>query len=63
MKEFKMIVYINELYGEIKREFYSLTPNGNKMNGRWVYRDNQKRLIDFNFNRNDLFERNNIKIK
>ncbi len=38
------------------------TPNGNKMNNKWVLRDNDK-LIDFDTYRNDIAERNNIVLK
>ena len=43
-----------------------LTPFGNAMNMRWVFRDNEfksfstGRMIDFDKYRNDLFERNDI---
>lgn len=39
------------------------TPDGNPMNGKWVYRDSQGQLIDFDMYRNDLAERNNIKLE
>lgn len=48
---------------ELQRETASLTPNGNKMNGRWVLRNKEGDLIDFDQYRNDLAERNNFEIR
>lgn len=45
----------------IKREFDTFTPNNNKMNGRWVCRNNGV-FVDMDYNRNDLFERLNFSI-
>lgn len=45
----------------VKRE-YDLTPNGNKMDGRWVLRDVDGVLIDFDRYRMDLEGRNKIKL-
>jgi hypothetical protein len=46
----------------VKREYDTLTPNGNKTNGRWVYRDKDDKFIDTDWNRSDLFERNELKV-
>ena len=42
----------------VKRE-HGLTPNGNPLNGKWVYRKNGE-FIDYDQYRNDLFERLNL---
>lgn len=47
--------------GIIKRE-YGKTPNGNDINGRWVFRDENNVIIDFDKYRHDLLERNNLKV-
>ena len=31
--------YITPNAGSIKREYETLTPNGNKLDGRWAYRN------------------------
>ena len=36
------------------------TPNGNKMGGKWVLRDNTGALVDFDTYRNDVAERNGL---
>lgn len=63
MKKFKKIID-NELFTfeqeTIQRE-YGKTPNENDLNGKWVYRINDK-FIDFDMYINDLAERNNIKV-
>lgn len=46
----------------IKREFETLTPNGNKLNGRWAYRNTKGDLVDFDKYINDLSERQNINL-
>lgn len=46
----------------IKREFDSLTPNGNKFNGRWTLRAANGDLIDYDKYINDLAERNDIEL-
>jgi len=45
--------------GSIRRE-YGETPAGNAMNGRWVFRDENGRMIDYDQYRHDLFERHDI---
>lgn len=44
------------------RESDTLTPNGNRMNGRWVLRDPEGGLVDFCRYRNDLAENNDMKL-
>ncbi len=46
----------------IKREFETLTPNGSKMNGRWVFRDINDNIIDFDQYINDLESKHNLDI-
>ena len=46
----------------MKRE-WGLTPNGNEMGGRWVLRDKDGKIIDFDSYRNDIAERNNISLQ
>lgn len=46
---------------ELKRE-EGETPNGNPMNNRWVLRENGA-LIDFDRYRNDIAERNNLRLQ
>lgn len=48
--------------GIIKREQDTLTPNGNKLAGRWAYRNANGDLIDFDKYINDLAERQNINL-
>lgn len=38
----------------LKREKNTLTPNGMKMNGRWVYRDKSEKILGFDQYCNDL---------
>lgn len=44
----------------MKREKDTLTPNGIKMNLRWVLRNAQGEMVDFGQYRYDIAERNNI---
>lgn len=44
----------------VKREWGTFTLNGNPMAGRWVLRDKDGVLLDFNQYRNDLFEHNGL---
>lgn len=46
----------------LKREYQTLTPNGNSMSGRWVLRDAEGKLIDFDKYRNSIAERNDLKL-
>lgn len=41
---------------------YGKTPNGNKLRGQWVLRDNGK-IIDFDKYRNDIEERHNFELE
>ncbi len=45
----------------LKRE-YGLTPNGNKLYGRWVFREDGC-FVDYNQYRNDLIDKHNLKIQ
>lgn len=55
-------VYIFENNSFMQRESDTLTPNGCKMNGRWVYRDADKKMLGFDRYRNDLAERFSLDI-
>ena len=46
----------------LKREYDSLTPNGNRLGGRWALRDQSGFLVDYDRYINDLSERNNLYI-
>jgi hypothetical protein len=46
----------------MQREKETLTPNGSKMNGRWVYRDANKNMLDFDKYCNDLAERFSLEL-
>ena len=53
-------MYTGQVNGQpvsIKREYETLTPRGNLMNGRWVLRIAGE-MVDFDCYRNDLAERN-----
>lgn len=51
--------YVTEDGGTVKRE-EGLTPNGNPINGRWVYRDATGTFIDVDQYRHDLFEHHRL---
>jgi hypothetical protein len=54
-------VYIDPSCGwTMKREYETHTPNGNKMNGRWVLRDENDAIVDFDTYSNDIADRNNL---
>jgi len=55
-------VYIFEDDYTMKRE-YGETPNGNDMAGRWVLRDEDNEIVDFNKYRNDIIDAYNLTIK
>lgn len=38
----------------MRREYDTLTPNGNKMAGRWVLRNEKGEMVDFHQYRHDL---------
>ena len=46
--------------GRTFRREYGMTPNGNKLTGKWVLRDNKGKFIDFDAYRHDLANRHNI---
>lgn len=48
--------------GLVMAREYGKTPNGNNMNGRWVLRDANAAMVDFDQYSNDLAERNNLQI-
>lgn len=49
--------------GRTVRREYGKTPNGNDLNGRWVYRNSDGLLIDFDQYWNDLIPRNRLHIE
>lgn len=61
MREVRDEVYEGEGGLRMERE-HGLTPNGNPMGGRWVLRDKDGKLVDFDQYRNDLAERNDLDI-
>jgi len=54
--------YYGTDHSVLAREYETRTPNGNKMNGRWVLRNAQGAMIDFDQYSNDIAERNNLKL-
>jgi hypothetical protein len=48
--------------GETFRREHGKTPNGNPLNGSWVYRDKDGKFIDSDWYRHDLAERNDIEL-
>jgi hypothetical protein len=48
--------------GYVMQREYGKTPNGNNLDGRWVFSDPSGQLIDFDQYRNDLAERNNFQL-
>jgi hypothetical protein len=53
--------YVTEEAGTVRRE-QGLTPNGNPIANRWVYRNATGEFIDFDGNRHDLFEHNRLRL-
>jgi hypothetical protein len=58
----------NEHYISKDKEFVirrenGKTPNGNLLNNKWVLRNKDGKFIDFDQYRNDLAERNNMKLE
>ena len=51
------------LSGERITREYGETPNGNSLNGMWVYRDSTGKFIDYDKYRYDLAGRNNLELK
>lgn len=61
----KLGTYIEEyrsLDGHVMRREWGKTPNDNYMNGRWVLREKDGNVIDWDKYRSDIAERNNIKL-
>lgn len=52
--------YVFESGHKLSREYDALTPNGNRLGGRWALRDQSGNLIDYDRYINDLAERCNI---
>jgi hypothetical protein len=48
--------------GEVIKREYGKTPNGNNLNGFWVYRNANGEFIDYDQYRHDLFERHRLNI-
>ena len=46
--------------GETLGRENGVTPNGNPMNGQWVYRNAAGEMVDFNQYRNDLESRHHL---
>ena len=53
--------YVGEGFS-MRRDKKGKTPNGNPFNNRWVLRDCSGKYIDHDQSRNDLAERNEIKL-
>lgn len=47
---------------KLAREYDTHTPNGNRLGGRWVLRDQSGKLIDYDRYINDLAERYSIEL-
>lgn len=54
--------YISEFSHVIRREFGTVSLNGQSLNGMWVLRDSAGSIIDWHQYRNDLFEHHKFKI-
>lgn len=54
--------YRSEKGHTVKRE-YGKTPNGNDLQGRWVYRNTKGDMKDFSLYRHDLAFRNHLELK
>ncbi len=57
-----LVIYHGSDGCTLQRE-YGSTPNGNAMAGRWVLRDTNGTMIDFDQYRNDIAERNNLELE
>ncbi|WDS62287.1 hypothetical protein [Pseudomonas phage D6] len=56
-------IYISPEHMHVVAKEYGVSPTGNPFLGSWVYRHMRSgEYIDHDHNRNDLFERNQIKI-
>jgi hypothetical protein len=49
--------------GYVLRRENGVTPNGNPIADRWVLRDGNGQMLDFDQYRNDLAERNNLYLR
>lgn len=56
------VAYTCEDGSTFAREDGTLTPNGNRLTGQWVLRDDTGKFIDFDKYRHDLAERENIEL-
>jgi len=54
--------YKSDVDGTTMRRENGLTPNGNQLNEKWVLRDADGKMVDFDQYRHDLAERNDIKL-
>lgn len=63
---FMVEVEVNKMYksqdGFVLQREHGKTPYGNECNGRWVLRDAEGTFIDYDQYRNDLAERNQLKL-
>lgn len=67
MSKLKTVANNDDIYSfedgsSMQREVDTLTPNGCKMNGRWVYRDASKNMLGFDQYCNDLAERFSLEL-
>jgi len=53
--------YISNEGHRVQREYLKL-PDGLELRGQWVYRDPSGGIIDFDYFRSDLFERNDLRV-
>lgn len=52
--------YVAENGASIQRETGTETPNGNTLNGQWVYRDPKGEYVDYDRYRTDLESRHKL---
>jgi hypothetical protein len=55
-------IFLFENEHTMQREYDTLSPNGNKISGQWVYRDKEGKLLDFDQYCNDLAERFSLEL-
>lgn len=56
-------IYVSPEQTQVIAKEYGVSPVGNPFLGAWVFRNMQTgEYIDHDFNRNDLFERHNVKL-
>lgn len=58
----KSFDYMYSGEGYIMKREYGESPSGGLFRGRWVLRDNNNNIIDFDPYRNNIAERNNIEL-